>query len=297
MADLALGDAELRRAADPAFWRALCPDAALSDDPFHGAPVEVPPPTLERAHDQLTTEGYLHTGPLLPDAECRALAALALRLHDRGLPPPFALAFDDPWRALWRLSGLLNPLLGGAYRVLPDFWLWIVGPQHEPGGWQPHRDMEKPDPLRDGLPELLTVWVPFTDATPLNGCIYALPLHLDPNFPDNLRERTVPVGCERYVRALPAARGSVLAWNQYLLHWGARSSRFADEPRISLAFYLQRADVPPYEDGLITPGEPLPLWRRLGVVAKMVLKYAHRYDYPPEILALCRRCVAMARRR
>ena len=54
--------------------------------------------------------------------------------------------------------------------------------------------------------------------------------------------------------------------------------------------------MPPYEDGLITPGEPLPLWRRLGVVAKMVLKYAHRYDYPPEILALCRRCVALARR-
>lgn len=67
-------------------------------------------------------------------------------------------------------------------------------PSDQGAGWGPHRDRVQPTLDEDNSPHSLTVWLPFTDATPLNGCMYVLPAHHDGRFrarawdgPDNNR--------------------------------------------------------------------------------------------------------------
>jgi ectoine hydroxylase-related dioxygenase (phytanoyl-CoA dioxygenase family) len=123
--------------------------------------------------------------------------------------------------------------LGNGYRALPDFWVWHVVPSESAYGWSPHRDRVQPTLDRNNAPHSLTVWVPFTDATPLNGCIYMLPAHLDDRFKQRIwdGEGNNQVLQPQNIRALPAPAGSLLAWNQAVLHWGGRASRLAEGPR------------------------------------------------------------------
>lgn len=299
----------LQQVQRPEFWRALCPEARLSDHPFGhpfgggttpaAAPYPIDPTAAAQAVAQLRGEGYLQTGPLIPAAQARLLARCVTRVADRGIPAPFALVYDDLWEVTARIAAVIEPALGPGYRLLPDFWIWIVGPGYEAAGWAPHRDLEKPGTLRaDGLPNLMTVWLPFTDATPLNSCIYVLPTHLDPNLPERAGALTIPPGSERHVRALPAQRGAVLAWNQYVLHWGSETTPWAHEPRISFAMYYQRGDVAPYDAGFITPapGAALPFSSRLGIIGRMLLKYSYKYRFTDDLLRLCRSYVALWRR-
>lgn len=294
-------EALLERIQQPDFWRALCPTARISDHPFTPALDAYPiaPDAVAQRLTQLREEGYLQTEPLLPAEDARALAACVLRVANHGFPAPFALVYDELWQVSARIAAIIEPVLGAGYRLLPDFWLWVVGPGYEVSGWAAHRDLEHPGTLRaNGLPNLMTVWLPFTDATPLNSCIYALPTHRDPHLPDDVKALTIPAGSERHVRALAAQAGSVLAWNQYLLHWGAETTRWAPAPRISFGMYYQRGDVAPYLPGGVVPAEgaPLPFAHRLGIIGRMLLKYSYRYHFTAELLRLCRRYVGLWQR-
>lgn len=186
------------------FWRALCPELRISDHPFAGC---TPDPVHEgapaQALAQITEEGYLHSAPVLPTALVDQLAACITRLADHGLPTPFALVYDDLWQLVVRASGIVSAVLGPDYLLLPDFWVWVVGPGYEPSGWPPHRDLEQPGTLLDdGAPRLMTLWLPLTDATPSNSCIYALPTHRDPHLPDQVRALYIP----------PAASATCAPW-------------------------------------------------------------------------------------
>ena len=122
--------------------------------------------------DQSTREGA-------PLRLVRRLEAAVRRLHERRCPPVFAFVYDEFWSVCAKLAPLLGSLLTHDYRQLPDFWVWYVDPQVEASGWRPHRDKGPGSLLPDGSPKSVTVWIPLTDATPLNGCIYVVPSHLD----------------------------------------------------------------------------------------------------------------------
>src|SRR5688572_30331589 len=165
------------RASSEQFWRALCPDLTISADPFGmaGAAFEFPGTVVERAVASVRADGYLKTGPALEPADSRALANAVRRVIDAGFHPLFASVYDEYWKPLARLGNLLTPVFEAPPRLLGDYWLWCISEDQAPAGWSPHRDHEVEDTIRaDGRPSLLTVWIPFTDATPENGCIYAL---------------------------------------------------------------------------------------------------------------------------
>jgi len=70
-----------------------------------------------------------------------------------------------------------------------DFLAWYIDPQQGGTGFSPHRDRQPLDPrltFRDpdaGTgPKLTTVWVPLTDATTDNGCLYCMPRTADPGY-------------------------------------------------------------------------------------------------------------------
>jgi hypothetical protein len=115
--------------------------------------------------------------------------------------------------------------------------------RNRPARQNSHFPLASEGPSTHGTPKSLTVWLPLTDATPLNGCVYVVPADRDPtyNTPDEQHLRFELSD----IRALPAAAGSLLAWTQGIIHWGARTAPRQVGPRISLSSEFQRRNVAP----------------------------------------------------
>lgn len=211
-------------------------------------------------------------------------------LHEHGIPPPFAFVYDEFWQIFRSLEPFLSHVLGAGYRMLPDLWVWYVLPSNRASGWVPHRDRVVPTLQPDNTPNSLTVWLPLTAATPLNGCMYVLPAAYDPD----LHNPGVSVGSKFHftdenvqnIRALPAPAGSLLAWNQALVHWGGRASDLGTAPRCSIALQFQRGDVPALEDMLLDPHVLPSLEERVGLIGRLITVFSGFLSFPPEVRVL-----------
>lgn len=270
--DLPLRD--LDAVSSPAHWHALCPGYTI------GASVAPPVarlPPLDPIVASLRREGHVNVPCVLDPDDVATTLELVEVLRAKKVPLAFAFVYDAPWRLFASLRPFLTAVLGAGYRALPDFWVWYLPPDDAAHGWGPHRDRLRPTVDADGTLASLTVWLPLTDATPLNGCIYVLPAHRDPCFtrrcwdgPDH-----TTLYAPQDIRALPAAAGSLLAWNQNLLHWGGRASVMAEGPRVSVSCEFQRADRSPFSTPWLDPVTAPDFTRRLGLVAKQLLQYQH----------------------
>jgi hypothetical protein len=269
-------------AENMAFWRELQPNLSIEGtaeaDGFQLGDV----PTLM---EHLRFEGYVNVAGVVPEPLVLAMRACIAKLHERHIPLAFAFVYDEAWQVFKGLTSFMEAALGNGYRALPDFWVWHVVASEAAHGWSPHRDRVQPTLDRNNSPHSLTVWVPFTDATPLNGCIYMLPAHLDDRFKQRVwdGEGNNHVLAPQNIRALPATAGSLLAWNQAVLHWGGRASRLALGPRSSAAFEFQRGDKAPFNRPLLDPKKTPPFQQRLGLVGKQVIQYKHMYPLTPDI--------------
>jgi hypothetical protein len=269
-------------AENVAFWRALQPNLSIegtaSIDGFALGDVA-------KLMDRLRFEGYVNVPDVLPEKLNAAMRDCIATLHGRKIPLAFAFVYDQAWQVFQGLASFIEAALGNGYRALPDFWVWHVEASESAMGWGPHRDRVQPTLDRNNAPHSMTVWVPFTDATPLNGCIYMLPAHLDDRFKQRVwdGEGNNQVLAPQNIRALPATAGSFLAWNQAVLHWGGRASRLAEGPRSSAAFEFQRGDKAPFNRPLLDPKRTPAFQQRLGLVGKQVLQYRHMYPLSPDI--------------
>jgi Phytanoyl-CoA dioxygenase (PhyH) len=276
------------RIADPDFWRAACPVLSIGEDvralAGRADPGRLP---LERARARMRDEGYFQ-------GENETLAALAPALADGvrkcvelGLPTPFLFVFDQPWAAFLSLDPMLRAQLGPGYAALPAFWAWHVDPGAGQAGWRPHRDKGRPALAADGTVLSATVWIPLTRAEPLNGCIYLVPADRDPGY-GTARENEFAFDLTD-IRALPAEPGEYLCWSQAILHWGARTSRYAQAPRLSMALEFQRGEVAPFDRPLLRPGETPSFQQRLQLIAKQLLQYQHMHPLTPDLGAAAER--------
>jgi hypothetical protein len=114
-----------------------------------------------------------------------------------------------------------------------------------------------------------------------------LPTHLDPNYPDNLQERSVPRKSLQDIRALPAEAGAVLGWNEYALHWGSRSSRWADGPRISLTARFQSRDLGGSDLVTLEPNSSFNFSARLATIGAVFNTYNQRKKCPEALVNFC----------
>jgi hypothetical protein len=116
--------------------------------------------------------------------------------------------------------------------------------------------------------------------------MYLLPTHLDPNYPDNLQECSVPRKSLQDIRALPAQAGAVLGWNEYALHWGSRGSRWADGPRISLTARFQSKDL---EGSTLVTLDPnaFNFQARLATIGALFNTYGKRMKCPEALVNFC----------
>lgn len=284
----ALRPPDLSALAAEEFWRTTFPNLSIGDS----LPAPPTPPAADAALSaaRMAEDGYVHGRSDILAALAPRLAEAVARLKALDVPPPFLFLFDEAWSAFSALSGELGQFLP-KLSILPDFWVWHVDPAAGEAGWEPHVDKGVHALDRDGRPLSLTAWIPLTPATPLNGCIYIVPASRDPQYGAGVGERTRPFALPA-VRALPAAPGEFLVWNQAVLHWGSASSRFAEGPRISMALEFQRGDVPAFNRPLIDPAAALPFAERLRLVGKQILQYRHMYPLEPRFEALARSLVA-----
>jgi len=291
----------LRDAHEIGFWRTLHPDLAISDLPLARAPASslARDPALAGAVARLAAdtvrEGYFQAPPVIDPVRAARLARIVDGLVVRGIPPVFSLVYDEFWQMFAGLDPLLRALLGDGYRMMPtDIWAWHVAAREGASGWGPHRDLPRPDAVRaDGLPRLLNVWLPLTDVSPDNACMYVLPSHLDPNFPARVDGGDFSLRDWQNIRALPARAGSPLGWNTQVLHWGGRSSGRAAVPRISVGIYFHSADCDlhtlnpdkarqGFDSLAFGPALHLPFAARLEAIAGAIYMYNRRIpgDFP-----------------
>ena len=289
----------IEKYTDPSFWRSLATPFSLTQEMPEGSlPPKLPlrddardEETLARAKAQLLEDGYLRLTSLFEEAAMARMAEGVLSIQKALGSPIWALMYDDLWHLLLSLDDLLKGWLGEGYQLLPDTWVWCLEQESHARGWRPHRDRERGSALPHQMPRILSLWLPLTHATPENGCIYVLPASQDPRY-----HRYGGVDEEssldlQAIRALPAPAGSVLAWSAQLLHWGGCSSRWAQSPRISVAFELQAAGFSSKAPFTLPPQRP-PFLLRLGLIARQLLQYQHMQPLPLPLTQACHRWMA-----
>ena len=226
----------------------------------------------------MLNEGYFQLTPPQWDLPIDQMANTIKLFHNKDIMPIFSFIFDEFWLLFYKLDQFYKTLLNDNYKMLPDFWVWLVDPKNDESGWRPHRDKGLYALFPDGSPLSLTTWIPLTNATPLNGCMYIVPKHLDHGG-----EKDGKYGFDlSSIRALPAPAGSIFMWNQCVYHWGSKTSRLADEPRISVAFEFQRGDVAPFNQFLLSPMINYTFNQRLILIGKQILQYTHMYPLAKE---------------
>lgn len=235
----------------------------------------VDPVALRR---ELWTEGYFKGAPAIPPAllaRCRDAIALVTAA---GAPPLAAFAFDAPWELQALLDDHAAAAFDGAAVLLPAFWAWRLTAD-EPRGWGPHRDRPAHAVDDRGAPRSISVWVPLTDATADNGCMYVVPAPWDLQYrnPDASSEVWHP----QCVRALPAVAGSVMGWTSALLHWGGMA-RAGVAGRQSLAFEYQDAARPPDGEASFGRGWWPTFAERQALIEQQWRQYEHMHELPPE---------------
>ena len=262
-------------------WLARAPDLHIGGDVVRQA-VRAFRPSDSQAADldgRLRDDGYFQ---LAHDfgLDLAVMADAVRRFSATGIPPVFCFLFDEFWAPFHALDAMYGALLG-PYGLLPDFWLWNVDPAKGEAGWKPHRDRGHIALRPDGGPISLTTWIPLSDATPLNSCMYIVPAHADPTY-GTPREKEFRFELPA-IRALPAEPGEILVWNQAVLHWGSRSSHCATESRISMAFEFQAIDSRPFNTPILPPDQVVPFELRLRLIFKQVLQYRHLHKLDPNI--------------
>ena len=237
------------------FWKKLNPELSITPSPFKQQPsdVEISGEAAKQCLQQVIDEGHFCTDALIPYDEVKLLADAIQKIVDIGLPPAFIYVYDEAWQIFRRLSQIVEPILDEDYKItIAGMWAWYIDKDGE--GFTIHRDMFSKSFLEDGRPEHLTVWIPLTDVTTLNSCMHVLPTNLDPNFPDNLHK--LEITNVNHIRALPAKAGSIIAWNANTGHWGTKASKWATNPRISIAMDFSRADIHEGTEELSYAGGP-----------------------------------------
>lgn len=261
------------------FWRDLNPHLTISSNLLNA----IPPQTindilLSNVSDSLWQDGYLNCQNVFTEQDILPLRQAMEKLHRHNLPQAFIYLYDESWELFFRLRTLLQNFLGDNYSVLPHFWAWYISPG-KAKGWPPHRDSADQSVIELYGQEMLvslSLWVPLTNATPENGCMSVLPLSCEKDYPAPVTDPS-EIALQD-ILCLPAKAGSVLGWRQDLYHWGGRSHRNAETPRLSLSLEFQNSALDPLCEPLLDPKHPPSPEERLNLIFQQFEKYKHIAD-------------------
>ena len=209
----------------PEFWRKINPFLTLTEEgsthPLES--YDINKDLLENSYRSLFKEGYAQLFEFLPKETVDKLRTGIENLRKEKINPCFAFVYDDYWNVYRKLRPLIVKFLGDHYYQLPEFWTWYVDKDKEESGWGPHRDRDGPSIFPDGSPKGVTLWIPLTNVSPLNGCMHIIPASKDKDYLDFTTPNREEVYDTSLGIPLEAPAGSILMWNSRLVHWEAKA--------------------------------------------------------------------------
>ncbi|MBX9875534.1 MAG: phytanoyl-CoA dioxygenase family protein [Beijerinckiaceae bacterium] len=265
------------QALDVDRWRRLAPFASIGSGRWDdGEASSISDSAADREKRRLDEDGYFRLRQVFDSARIARMRRIVEAVRADGWPVAFAFVFDDFWTIARspRIASFLGKALGEAYLQNTVVWAhWVPG-ERGVAGWSPHED------YRDVGDTFLSVWIPLSDATVENGCMFLLPGASSREISMATEERrdlppTVFRRALQDVIALPASAGSMIGWRGDVLHWGGANTG-GSEPRLSLAleFRARGAKASRFESPLIDPRAPLPPFRlRLFAIVKALREY------------------------
>lgn len=258
------------------FWRRLAPELTISDAQ-PGKTLLRPTGKSDQDAKRLLNDGFFHLKQPGLKAPVGKIAAAMDRIVTAGLPAAFIGVYDEVWSMIAQLNGVLDGVFDGKAAMVPDFWAsHSVASAGLPAG----RKRPGQGVFPDGTAKNVTVWLPLTDATPDNGCVYVVPAGQDRNYGKAKSERadaSLPG-----IRALPAKAGDVLIWTGETYHWQARPDRHnADGPLLSLTWEFQSHEAAPLEGLLLDSYPYVPFETRLGLLARQMPQHSREFAGSP----------------
>lgn len=271
----------LQQAQSIDYWQNLNPNLTIEST--------IQPKSIQSGHlesqayhklcDRFVKQGYFQIDSSLSELVIQNMKTCICTLRQAGWPAVFGYLYDQFW-LIWQIPQLvdfLTDVLGADYRQSVNVWSHYVSASSNAAGWPPHAD---------GYQEAgkLTIWIPLSDATLDNGCIYVIPKH---RLSEQLAERIFETGqlstadlgiLLHNTRALPASAGTILAWDYDVMHWGSICDQPA-HPRISIAVNFMSATVAAERIGKpsIVGSSGIPTFlQRLYIVANSLRIYVGR---------------------
>jgi hypothetical protein len=256
------------------FYKEINPSLHICDSNFLNQEIyDFDNSILDFISSQSIKEGYFQLDPIDWKLPIYDMANAIIRLKEQKILTAYAFVYDEYWLMFYKLHKILLRLLGN-YKRIPGFWAWHIDPSKEESGWgTPHRDKGCLSLFEDGTPKTYSIWLPLTDTTPLNGCLYIVPADRDPYY--NKPNEGILDFKYSDIRALPATAGSILGWTDATLHWGSHSSKLATTPRISIAMEFQKSDVEPFSYGLTDYNYFYNFDERLKVIWQQISQYRY----------------------
>lgn len=171
-----------------------------------------------------------------------------------------------------------------------------MDPSAGDAGFTPHRDRQPADVPASfgpgGEPRFATAWLPLTDASPDNSCLYFIPAAHDPGYRlgdgaegDALQLCLATPEAVQSIRAVPCAAGGAVAFSHRVFHWGSKGRPACRKPRVAIsfgggdpAFEPHRLAAGTAAAGWAAAGAPFPsLAQRLALAAAQCVAYQDRF--------------------
>lgn len=257
-------------------WRQLAPFASIGEPIVSGDHAQIAPQDAVREKGRLDEDGYFCLRQVFDPERIARMHHIVRVVRADGWPAAFAFVYDDFWSIARSpaISAFLEASLGADFVQNTVVWAHWVPDAKGAGGWRPHDD------YRGGGDTFLSLWIPLSDATAENGCMFLVPasrsrdvaetLKIQDSLPNVLFRKTL-----QDVVALPVPSGSLIGWHGDVLHWGGANSG-STVPRVSLALEFRSRDVKTirFERPLIDPRAALPPFRtRLFAIVKALREY------------------------
>ena len=261
------------------YWKSFAPDFHIADSSFWNfqEAFSVPEETKAEMNDYMLNEGFYKIDKSIVNYDPSKHATLVKKLVSANLLPVFAMIYDEFWLLQASARNAMEAVLGTGYTIRPCMWVWHVDPKKEESGWYQHRDGDINSLHEDKRPKVLSLWIPLTQATPQNGCMYVKPMNREEVCV--VTNKKADIACLQDMQALPAEAGDMYIWNFWVLHWGSKATKRAKEPRISVAFEIEEAGSNLLEAPLMDPFRMPSYEERLRIIAYQIKQYMHMYKF------------------
>ena len=267
---------------DPDFWLDLCARMSITSDRSLATgesdlkksaewmrPNAVRVEDWENCKSSIHNDGYFAYESFFSKEAIELLAGCLRTLDEHHIPPVFCFVYDDFWTLALGLRPLLSDLLGD-YLLLPAVWTWIVK-MDDQCAFAPHRDFVRETAVgSENHLDYVTVWIPLTNLDHRSSSISVLPASADPDYASNTPK--IDASNLQVIRSLQVPRGSVLAWTVQLAHWGTMQQEHS-EPRMSVAYYVQKSHAECFESPPIDLTVPFTFRQRLRMIGNQIQMY------------------------